>query len=252
MRIAAVADPDPEIRERVRARVIAQGQRAKPARGDHDRPTGMLSVYEVSERVGLSHWSVRRAIAAGELRAFKLRGQVRVSAAALDEWLATSEVRPRRVEREVTPALRALPDRRRKARAGASVPGRGTFRPGHYERNDRNCRGGQAPLKVRWRHAGRQRARRFDCGKDARAFDARITSARQLGEPHLIDNTGTTVDAYAAEHWDRTWCGSARARRPSTPSRCAGSPRSWAALTCASCARQPCPLNRGHPKPRCG
>jgi excisionase family DNA binding protein len=101
----------------------------------------MLTVQEVAERVGLSHWSVRRAITAGELRAFKLRGHLRVSYAALDEWLAASEVHPVEAKREVATArLRALTDRRREPRTRASVPGLGSFRPGHYERDNRNQR----------------------------------------------------------------------------------------------------------------
>jgi integrase len=62
---------------------------------------------------------------------------------------------------------------------------------------------GRRSYSVRWRHGGRNRARRFNRRKDAVAFNARVTGARQLGELHLLDASETTVEAYAAEYWDR-------------------------------------------------
>jgi excisionase family DNA binding protein len=54
----------------------------------------MLSVREVADRVGLSEWAVRRAIADGELEAFKLRGRIRITGAAVQGWLDASRVQP--------------------------------------------------------------------------------------------------------------------------------------------------------------
>ncbi len=47
----------------------------------------LLTVSEVAERTGLSSNAVYRAIAAGELRASKLRGRLRVQLADLDTWI---------------------------------------------------------------------------------------------------------------------------------------------------------------------
>ena len=53
----------------------------------------LLTVAEVAEATGLSSNAVYRAIAAGELRASKLRGRLRVQNADLDLWIDSNVVR---------------------------------------------------------------------------------------------------------------------------------------------------------------
>ncbi len=52
------------------------------------------SVTQVAELVGLSTTVVYRAIAAGELRASKLRGRIRVRASDIDNWLDSNVIEP--------------------------------------------------------------------------------------------------------------------------------------------------------------
>jgi excisionase family DNA binding protein len=52
----------------------------------------LLTVGEVAEATGLSSNAVYRAIAAGELRASKLRGRLRVQLADLDVWIDSNVV----------------------------------------------------------------------------------------------------------------------------------------------------------------
>ena len=52
----------------------------------------LLTVSEVGEATGLSSNAVYRAIAAGELRASKLRGRLRVQLADLDAWIDSNIV----------------------------------------------------------------------------------------------------------------------------------------------------------------
>jgi excisionase family DNA binding protein len=52
----------------------------------------LLTVSEVAEATGLSSNAVYRAIAAGELRASKLRRRLRVQAADLDAWIDSNVV----------------------------------------------------------------------------------------------------------------------------------------------------------------
>ena len=52
----------------------------------------LLTVSEVGEATGLSSNAVYRAIAAGELRASKLRGRLRVQLADLDAWIDSNVV----------------------------------------------------------------------------------------------------------------------------------------------------------------
>lgn len=54
----------------------------------------LLTVAEVAERVRLSQTAVRRAIRDGQLQATQLRGQLRVTEQAVDEWLTVSTVQP--------------------------------------------------------------------------------------------------------------------------------------------------------------
>ncbi len=52
----------------------------------------LLTVSEVAEATGLSSNAVYRAIAAGELRASKLRRRLRVQRADLDAWIDSNVV----------------------------------------------------------------------------------------------------------------------------------------------------------------
>lgn len=56
--------------------------------------TRLLSVSELAELTGLSESVLYRAIAAGELRASKLRGRLRVRFVDLDAWIESNLVRP--------------------------------------------------------------------------------------------------------------------------------------------------------------
>jgi excisionase family DNA binding protein len=54
--------------------------------------SALLTLEEVCERVRLSPWAVRRAIRRGELRAYKLRGRLRIPADSVEDWLQASVV----------------------------------------------------------------------------------------------------------------------------------------------------------------
>jgi excisionase family DNA binding protein len=67
----------------------------------------LLTVSEVAEATGLSSNAVYRAIAAGELRASKLRRRLRVQTADLDAWIDANVVCARGAdELPPTPTLR--------------------------------------------------------------------------------------------------------------------------------------------------
>lgn len=61
---------------------------------------GLLTVAQVAEATGFSRNAVYRAIAAGELRASKLRGRLRVQLPDVDRWVeanvvaCTADVKP--------------------------------------------------------------------------------------------------------------------------------------------------------------
>ncbi len=61
----------------------------------HQPERRLLTVSEVAEATGLSSNAVYRAISAGELRASKLRGRLRVQAADLDAWIDSNVVSAR-------------------------------------------------------------------------------------------------------------------------------------------------------------
>lgn len=54
----------------------------------------VLTVRDVAGRVGLSEWAVRRAIADGQLVAYKPRGRLRVTEDDLAAWIASTRVVP--------------------------------------------------------------------------------------------------------------------------------------------------------------
>lgn len=55
----------------------------------------LLTVTQVAEATGLSPNAIYRAIDAGELRASKLRGRLRVRFADIDGWIDSNVVRVR-------------------------------------------------------------------------------------------------------------------------------------------------------------
>lgn len=62
----------------------------------------LVSVADVASITGLSDTAVYRAIAAGELRATKLRGRLRIRFADIDAWIESNAVRSVPREREPT------------------------------------------------------------------------------------------------------------------------------------------------------
>jgi excisionase family DNA binding protein len=67
----------------------------------------LLTVSEVAEATGLSSNAVYRAIAAGELRASKLRRRLRVQATDLDAWIDSNVVCARSAaDLETSPMLK--------------------------------------------------------------------------------------------------------------------------------------------------
>ena len=54
----------------------------------------LMTVKEVADLVQLHEKVIRRAIEAGELPAVKIRSRVRIRRAAVDAWLAASQVEP--------------------------------------------------------------------------------------------------------------------------------------------------------------
>jgi excisionase family DNA binding protein len=54
----------------------------------------LLTARHVADETGLSYDAVRRAIAAGELKATRLRGRLLVRREWLDEWVESSVVSP--------------------------------------------------------------------------------------------------------------------------------------------------------------
>jgi excisionase family DNA binding protein len=76
----------------------------------------LLSVAEVADATGLSANAVYRAIWAGELRATKLRGRLRVPVRELDAWVDSNLVCARGAHDEPPPPARP---------SGRNGPGRG-------------------------------------------------------------------------------------------------------------------------------
>lgn len=76
----------------------------------------MLTPKEVAELTGLSYRSVLRAIEAGDLKAYRLRGRLRVEHEDYEAWLADNAVRPaqagaasmQRAQRAATPVRGSL------------------------------------------------------------------------------------------------------------------------------------------------
>jgi excisionase family DNA binding protein len=61
-------------------------------KGDH-----FLSINEIAEGTGLSYHTIRRAIfVRGELEAFKLGSQIRVTPEAFERWLERNRIKPPR------------------------------------------------------------------------------------------------------------------------------------------------------------
>ena len=72
----------------------------------------IYTLKEACERVRLSPWALRRAIARGELDASKPAGRIRISEQAIDDWLKLTRVEPDVVPaREALRPMRAIPSR---------------------------------------------------------------------------------------------------------------------------------------------
>ena len=70
--------------------MIRASKDVNPASVNIDRR--LLTVSEVAEATGLSPNAIYRAIDAGELRASKLRGRLRVRFADVDDWIDSNVV----------------------------------------------------------------------------------------------------------------------------------------------------------------
>ncbi len=79
----------------------------------HETVSRLLSVTEVADTIGLSETAIYRAIAAGELRASKLRGRLRVQLADLEQWIEANRVRPVTSDRSTRQATGRPPARSR-------------------------------------------------------------------------------------------------------------------------------------------
>jgi excisionase family DNA binding protein len=69
----------------------------------------LLTVREVANYSRLSPKAVRRAIAQGELRAIRLRGQYRIRPDDLQRWIETNRYRPRQDDDEFGPPAPVTP-----------------------------------------------------------------------------------------------------------------------------------------------
>lgn len=69
----------------------------------------LLTVNEAARQLSLSSKSIRRLVADGDLVAYKVRGRILISAAALEELLARSRVAPRARQRPSLAAPRGRP-----------------------------------------------------------------------------------------------------------------------------------------------
>jgi len=76
----------------------------------------LFTVNQVADATGLSPNTVYRAVAAGELRASKLRGRLRIQLADLDAWIDSNLVTSRGSREEPPPPARP---------PGRNGPGRG-------------------------------------------------------------------------------------------------------------------------------
>jgi len=81
----------------------------------------LVSVADVASMTGLSDTAVYRAIGAGELRAAKLRGRLRIRVADIDAWIESNAVRPVPME----------PPPKRPARLREAVAPAASSRHGH-------------------------------------------------------------------------------------------------------------------------
>jgi excisionase family DNA binding protein len=88
----------------------------------------LLTLEQACETVQLSPWTLRRAIARGELEAYKIAGRVRMSEAALQQWIkeaAIASPHDRAVLRDcgMTPLRTSTDHFRQLAKVAASTTG---------------------------------------------------------------------------------------------------------------------------------
>ena len=97
--------------------------RTRSITGDGFEARQLLTVSEVARATGLSANAIYRAIASGELRASKLRGQLRIQNSDVEAWVDAARVPVRATRADQRPSLptpRAqTPARSRPARAAA-------------------------------------------------------------------------------------------------------------------------------------
>lgn len=55
-------------------------------------PRMAFSVFEVADQLGVHHFTIRRAVKAGKLRAFYVGRQLRISAQALSEYTGEDQI----------------------------------------------------------------------------------------------------------------------------------------------------------------
>lgn len=146
-----------------------------------------LSIKEAAARSGFSTKTLYRAIAAGELRAKKVRVPL--------------------ANRGSRPGGMAAPS----ADGGAARGGSSSFSSGDGLAGgaspDREApalkrRGDTGKWEVRWRENGRNRSRSFSVKADAARFELGVRRARELGGPLDLDRGRETV----AEFMERWWC----------------------------------------------
>jgi len=115
----------------------------------------MLTIPEVAETCKLSIPSIRRAIWDGELRACKLRGQIRIKPADVAEWQASQEIAaPEVAPKRAQSIIRAPRPHKRRSR---TEPPAGSFRAlvpdagADTRSGQRECREGSARQGNVWR-----------------------------------------------------------------------------------------------------
>jgi excisionase family DNA binding protein len=90
----------------------ARRSRTRATIGDGLETRQLLTVSEVAKATGLSANAIYRAISSGELRASKLRGQLRIQSSDVEAWVDATRVPAQAADQAVRrpgPTLRASP-----------------------------------------------------------------------------------------------------------------------------------------------
>jgi len=174
----------------------------------------MLTIPEVAETCKLSIPSIRRAIWDGELRACKLRGQIRIKPADVAEWQASQEIAaPEVAPKRAQSIIRAPRPHKRRSR---TEPPAGSFRAlvpdagADTRSGQRECREGSARQRQRLAcqvpRRGRQCA--LPCGRPQgrrRRLRRGTQRAKRLGNviPIKDEDPGETLEEFAKTWWNR-------------------------------------------------